>query len=270
MLNDFIIRAALAGLGVVLAAAPLGCFVVWRRMAFFGAATAHAAVLGVALALALSVSVFAGVLAVSLAMAIVVTLLAGRGYAMDTLLGVIAHAALAFGLVAVSFLSDVRIDLMAYLFGDILAVGQADLAIIWSGSILVLVLIIARWQALLLATVSEDLAHAAGYHPQRDELILTVSLAIVIAVAIKVVGVLLIAALLIIPSASARAFSRTPEQMAFGAAAVGVASVLGGLSVSWHADTPTGPTIVCFAAVIFIFASVMARIIPARSGNVTH
>jgi zinc transport system permease protein len=123
MLDDFLVRATLAGIGVALAAAPLGCFVVWRRMAYFGDATAHAAILGVALALALDLSIFAGALAVALAMATTVTLLAGRGHAMDTLLGVMSHSALAVGLVAVSFLSGVRVDLMAYLFGDILAVS---------------------------------------------------------------------------------------------------------------------------------------------------
>ena len=268
MLDDFMVRALLAGLGVVLAAAPLGCFVVWRRMAFFGAATAHAAVLGVALAIALSISVFAGVLVISLLMAVLVTLLTGRGYAMDTLLGVMAHAALAFGLVAVSFLSDVRIDLMAYLFGDILAVGQADLAVIWGGSLLVIGLVIFRWQALLTATVSDDLAYAEGYHPRREELILTISLAIVVAVAIKVVGVLLIAALLIIPAATARPFSSTPERMAIGAAGVGVVSVAGGLWGSWNLDTPTGPTIVCIAALLFAGLNILARLIPrARSSG---
>ena len=264
MLSDFMIRALLAGLGVMLAAAPLGCFVVWRRMAFFGAATAHAAVLGVALALALSISVFVGVLATSLLMAIMITLLSNRGYAMDTLLGVIAHASLAFGLVAVSFVTDVRIDLMAYLFGDILAVGGTDLLIIWGGAALVFALTIWRWEALLLATVSEDLAYAEGFDPPREALILTLSLAIVVAVAIKVVGVLLIAALLVIPAAAARLFSRTPERMAIGAAVIGAVSVGAGLWASWHLDTPAGPTIVCAAASIFAGLSVIARPLAAK------
>ena len=141
MLDDFLIRAALAGVGVALAAALLGCFVVWRRMAYFGDATAHAAILGVALSLAFSVSTFVGVLGVSVAMALIITSLSGRGQAMDTLLGVLAHSALAFGLVAVSFLHGVRVDLEAYLFGDILAVTRGDLAAIWAGAALVVAVI---------------------------------------------------------------------------------------------------------------------------------
>ncbi|MFT6167935.1 MAG: zinc transport system permease protein [Celeribacter sp.] len=257
MLDDFMVRAALAGLGVVLAAAPLGCFVVWRRMAYFGDATAHASILGVALALAFNVSIFGGVLSVALIMALTVSALGGRGYAMDTLLGVMAHSSLAFGLVAVSFIDGVRIDLMAYLFGDILAVGRMDLLVIWGGAALVVLLLVARWSALLTATLNPDLASAAGISPRREQLILSLALALVVAVAIKVVGVLLIAAMLLIPAAAARPFARTPERMALIAVIIGIVSVLAGIQLAFQFDTPTGPTIVCVAAVLFCAASVM-------------
>ena len=250
-LDDFLVRAALAGLGVAVAAAPLGSFVVWRRMAYFGDATAHAAILGVALALALDASIFAGALAMSLIMALTVSGLAGRGFAMDTMLGVLAHSALAFGLVGVSFLSGVRLDLMAYLFGDILAVSRSDLAVIWAGAGLVAGLIAWRWQALLTATLSPDLAWSEGIDPRREQMVLTVALALVVAVAIKVVGVLLIAAMLIVPAAAARSLSRTPERMAVIATLIAAAAALGGLAASFRFDSPTGPTIVCVAALIF-------------------
>jgi len=244
-------RATLAGVGVAFAAAPLGCFVVWRRMAYFGDATAHAAILGVALSLALEMSIFAGAMAVALIMAVTVTVLAGRGYAMDTLLGVLAHSALAFGLVAVSFLSGVRIDLMAYLFGDILAVSRSDLLVIWGGATLVVALIAWRWTALLTATLNEELAYASGMDPRQEQLILTVALAITVAVAIKVVGVLLIAAMLIIPPAAARSLARTPEAMAFIAAGLSALSAVAGLRAAYLLDTPAGPSIVCIAAILF-------------------
>jgi zinc transport system permease protein len=263
-LDDFLVRAALAGLGVALAAAPLGCFVVWRRMAYFGDATAHASILGVALALALDVPVFGGVLVVALTMAVAVSGLTGRGYAMDTLLGVMAHSSLAFGLVAVSFVPGVRIDLMAYLFGDILAVSRADLLVIWGGAALVIALLRWRWDGLLTSTLNPDLAHAAGIDPRREQLVLTLALALVVAVAIKVVGVLLIAAMLIIPAATARPFAATPERMALVAVTAGAASALGGLQLSLAADTPAGPSIVCFAAVLFL-ASGLVRLVSNRA-----
>jgi zinc transport system permease protein len=259
MLDDFMWRATLAGILVGLAAAPLGCFVVWRRMAYFGDATAHAAILGVALALLFNISIFAGVLTVALTMASCVTLLSGRGYAMDTLLGVMAHSALAVGLVAVSFISGVRVDLNAYLFGDILAVGKDDLWVIGIGTLLVLVLLFWRWSALLTATLSDELAHASGIQPRLEQLVLTLSLAMVVAVALKVVGVLLIAALLIIPAATARPFCRTPEAMALVAAGIASLAVTSGLKAAYYFDTPTGPTIVTLAAGLFALSTVVTQ-----------
>ncbi|WP_270732753.1 metal ABC transporter permease [Shimia sp. Alg240-R146] len=260
MFDDFLVRAVLAGIGVALAAAPLGCFVVWRRMAYFGDATAHAAILGVAFSLAFGMSVFVGALAVSLAMAATVTTLAGRGYAMDTLLGVLAHSALAFGLVAVSLQQGVRLDPMSYLFGDILAVSKSDLVVIWIGAIAVISLMIWRWQGLLTSTLNPDLAYASGINPKREQLVLTLGLAVVVAVAIKVVGALLIGALLVIPAAATRAVTRSPEAMAASAAAVGVASASGGLWASYYWDTPAGPSIVCVAAVFFALTNLVSRL----------
>ena len=257
MLENFLVRSALAGIAIALAAGPLGCFVVWRRMAYFGDATAHAAILGVALSFAFSLSVFAGVLIAALVMATTVSRLYGGVYAMDTLLGVTAHAALAVGLVAVSFLSGVRMDLMAYLFGDILAVNTTDLAVIWLGAIAVVLILGVRWSALLIATLNPDVATAGGVDPRREQLVLTLALAVLVAVAIKVVGALLITAMLIIPAAAARPFSRTPETMAVVAAIIGTLSVLGGLAASVEWDTPTGPSIVAFATIVFLVSNIV-------------
>ncbi len=260
MLDDFLIRAALAGIGVALAAGPLGSFVVWRRMAYFGDATSHAAILGVALALAFNLPIGLGTLAVALAMAVTVATLAARGWAMDTTLGVLAHSALALGLVAVSFVPDARVDLSAYLFGDILAVSKADLGFIWGGATLVVGLLVWRWSALLTTTLNEDLAAASGLNPDRERLILTLALALTVAVALKVVGALLIAAMLIIPAATARGLARGPEAMAALAALIGVGAVLGGLQLSLHYDTPAGPSIVAVAAVAFTLAASLGQL----------
>jgi zinc transport system permease protein len=259
MLDDFLIRAALAGLGLALATGPLGSFVVWRRMAYFGDATSHAAILGVALALALYLPIGAGTLLVALAMAGTVSTLAAKGWAMDTTLGVLAHSALAFGLVAISFVPTVRADLSSYLFGDILAVTRADLAFIWGGAALVVALLIWRWQRLLTATLNEDLAHASGINPAVERLVLTVCLAVVVAAALKIVGALLIAAMLIIPAAAARALARTPEAMAAIASAIGVLACAGGLALSLWQDTPTGPSIITIAALIFAASAALGR-----------
>ncbi len=251
IIDDFLIRALLAGVGVALAAAPLGCFIVWQRMAYFGDATAHAALLGVALALMLNIPIFGGVLAVTLAMVLILTLVSDRGVGFDALLGVLVHSALALGLLAVSFLPNVRVDLIGYLFGDILAVSPLDLALIWGGAALVLGLLIWRWNALLITTVSPALAQASGIAARREHLILTLLLALSVAVALKVVGALLIAALMIIPAGAARPLARTPEGMALIAAALGTSAAIGGLMLSFAFDTPTGPTIVSLTTVMF-------------------
>lgn len=251
MLDDFILRAALAGIGVSIAAAPLGCFVVWRRMAYFGDATAHAALLGVALALALNGPVIVGVLAVALAVGVGVTMLSGRGLGEDTVLGVLAHSLLAIGLVAVSFMSGMRLDLMGFLMGDILGVSKFDLGLIWGGVLVVTGVMIWRWNALLTVTLNPDLAQAAGLNSRREQLVLTLALAVVVAVAIKVVGALLISALLIIPAAAARPLVRTPEAMAVVAAGIGSVAALGGLAAAFQWNTQTGPTIVTLAAILF-------------------
>jgi zinc transport system permease protein len=260
LLGDFLVRAALAGVGVAVAAGPLGCFVVWRRMAYFGDATAHAALLGVTLALALELPVVLGVTLAAAAMALTVSAATGRTYAMDTMLGVASHGALAVGLVAVSFLSGVRVDLMGYLFGDILSVTRADLAVIWGGAALVIALLAWRWDRLLTATLNEELAAAAGIDPARERLILTLALAVLVAVSLKVVGVLLITAMLIVPAAAARAFARTPEAMAGRAVAIGAVAALAGLAGSWHLDTPTGPSIVVAAVILLLLANVAAGV----------
>lgn len=259
MFDEFLMRALLAGLGLVLATGPLGSFVVWRKMAYFGDATAHAAILGVALSFAFHVPLYAGILAVSAAVALMVSTLAGRGHQVDTALGVMAHSALALGLVAVSFLPDVRVDLSAYLFGDILSVGWSDVIWVWVGALAVLALLAWRWSGLITATMNEELAQASGVNPARERLALTLALALTVALSIKIVGALLIAALLIIPPAAARSLSRTPETMAVGAMLVGGISVVAGLGASLRFDTPAGPSIVVAAFGLFLLSLVKVR-----------
>ncbi len=262
MLDSFLMRAALAGIGVSIAAGPLGCFVVWRRMAYFGDATAHAALLGVTLAVAFQLPMVLGVTIAALAMALTVSLASGRTYALDTMLGVASHAALAIGLVALSFLHGVRIDLMSYLFGDILAVTRGDLAVIFGGAALVTALLAWRWKRLLLSTLNEDLAAASGVDSRRERLILTLALAVLVAVSLKVVGVLLITAMLIVPAAAARGLARAPESMALITVAIGALSTLGGLAGSWNLDTPTGPSIVVAALLCLILTNIAAHLRP--------
>jgi len=253
--DAFFFSALLAGIGIALAAGPLGCFVVWRRMAYFGDATAHAAIFGVALALAFDAAISVGVIVSAVGMATAVFMLTGRGLAVDTLLGVAAHSALAFGVLALALTGERGIDLEAYLFGDILNVSMRDIGLIWIGAILIGGLLVWRWPSLLTSTVSEDLARAEGIRPARERLILMLAVAVLVAMSIEVVGALLVTALLVIPAATARSLTSTPEGMAMLAAALAVMATSFGLVMAFAWDAPAGPAIVTTSAMGFAIAA---------------
>ncbi|WP_027858537.1 zinc ABC transporter permease subunit ZnuB [Marinobacterium jannaschii] len=250
---DFLLRALLGGLGVAAIAGPLGAFVVWRRMAYFGDTLAHSALLGVSLGFLLDINMNLAVVACCVILAIsLVTLQRQRLVATDTLLGIMAHSALSLGLVAISLLEDVRVDLLAYLFGDLLAISSTDLYWVFGGGVLVLALLWYLWEPLLAITINEELAQVEGVPVTQVRLALMLLIAVVIAIAMKIVGILLISSLLIIPAAAARRLAASPEQMAVGAAVLGCISVGAGLALSWHLDTPAGPSVVVAALICFL------------------
>ncbi|CAN7166158.1 metal ABC transporter permease [Devosia sp. LjRoot3] len=253
MLGDFFSRALVAGIGLAAVTGPLGCFVVWRRMAYFGDTMAHSALLGVAISILLSINMTLGVFAVAALVAGALLLLQRQNtLSTDALLGILSHSSLAVGLVLVGFLTQVRIDLMGFLFGDILAVSMEDIYIIYGGGIAILAILALNWRPLLAATVSPELAEAEGLKPEVSRILLMLLMASVIAIAMKLVGVLLITSLLIIPAATARRLSATPEIMALVAAVLGAASVVAGLYGSLTWDTASGPSIVVAALLIFL------------------
>ena len=261
-MDDFLIRALLGGLGVALAAGPLGAFIVWRRMAYFGDTLAHSGLLGVMLGIVLNVNPEVGVVATCLTVALALVLLQRqRWLAADTLLGILAHTSLSLGLVTLAFLETVRVDLVGYLFGDILAISPNDLYWIWGGVLLALAALVWLWRPLLAATVHEELAQVEGVPVFAVRLAFMLLIAIVIATAMKVVGILLITSLLIIPAAAARRFARSPEGMALLASGLGCAAVGAGLWASLRWDTPAGPSVVVAAAALFV----LGHAIPSRS-----
>ena len=255
MLDDFLIRAILGGVGVAVIAGPLGCFVVWRRMAYFGNALAHSALLGVGLGALLAIDLTVATVAVCLVLALLLVLLdQRRGLATDTILGILAHAALALGLVVLASLEFLRVDLMAYLFGDVLAVTRRDLLWIWAGGALVLGALLALWSALLRVTLDEELATAEGVPTRAVRLAFMLLMALAVAIGMKIVGILLVVALLVIPPAAARQFARTPEQMAGLAIVCGAVAVVAGIGGSLAWDTPAGPSIVVAATALFVLS----------------
>ena len=261
-MDDFVLRALAAGCGIALMAGPLGSFVVWRRMAYFGDTLAHSALLGVALGFLLGVNPLIGVMGVCVALALaLVGLQRHRALASDTLLGILSHSSLSLGLVAIAFLETLRVDLISYLFGDILSVTPGDLAWIYGGGAVALGGLVLLWRRLLAVTVDEDLARVEGMPVEALRLAFMLLIALVIAAAMKIVGILLITSLLIIPAAAARRFARTPEAMAVLASILGMVAVLGGLLASLNWDLPGGPSVVVAAAALFLASAV----VPVRS-----
>jgi len=250
---DFLYLALLAGLGVAIVAGPMGSLVVWQRMAYFGDTLAHGSLLGIALGMWLSWSN-------SLAVVIVCLLIAGvlivferqRLLATDTILGILSHGSLALGLVALTLIPGARTDMEALLFGDILTVTAVEVSVVWLMAVCVLLALWRLWPSLLAITVHEDLARVEGVRVDAVKAVLKLLLALVVAISMKVVGVLLITALLIIPAASARHFAKTPEQMALLASGVAMLAVCAGLAASWWLNTPVGPSIVVSASLFFV------------------
>lgn len=261
MFDQFIINALIAGIGVAIVASILGCFVVWRRMAYFGDSLAHSSLLGIALGLLTGINVsLSTILVCSFFAAMLVWLQHKKVLATDTLLGILAHGALSIGMVTISLLGQ-RVDLHAYLFGDILTVGKNEIYLIYGLGILVCLILWRSWSSLVLMTINEDIAKADGVKTFVLQLLFMFLMTVVVAISIRVVGILLITSMLIIPAATARQIARSPHEMALFAALIGIASVLVGLFGSINFDSPTGPTIVTASALMFaiIFPVALAR-----------
>lgn len=260
-MDDFLVRAFLGGCGVAVVAGPLGSFVIWRRMVFFGDTLAHAALLGVVLGTLLGVAPELGVLAVGAAVAVLLVVWQRRRrLAGDTLLGILSHGALALGLVAIAIVEGPRIDLMSVLFGDILAVTAGDLAWLYGGGAAVAAVLALLWRPMLSVAVDEELASVEGVPVAAVSLAFMLLLAVVVGLAMKVVGILLVSALLIIPPAAARSLSASPEGMAGLAAVAGCAAVAAGLWGSVVFDAPGGPSIVVAALLLFLLSLVPAAL----------
>ncbi len=251
--EDFVIRALIAGAGVAIAAGALGCFVVWRRMAYFGDSLSHTALAGIPFGLLAGIGIDYGVFAVVVVFSLLLTWAYKRGkLGTDTVLGIIAHGALAIGVVAVSLVNFTAINLHSALFGDILTVVNADIVRIYVCCAVVLALILLNWDSLVLITISEDMAKAEGVRVLVMNFMLVFLMAVMVSASFRIVGALLITSMLIIPAAAARMLARSPEMMAILACAVGVSSVVVGIYGSLVYNTPSGPTIITASVLFFV------------------
>ncbi|AAU37396.1 MULTISPECIES: zinc ABC transporter permease subunit ZnuB [Basfia] len=252
---EIIFPAWLTGILLSFITAPLGAFVVWRKMAYFGDTLSHSALLGVALGICLDINPYLSILILTLILAVaMVWLESNTQFSVDTLLGIIAHSCLSLGVVTVGLLQNVRVDLMGYLFGDLLAVSYEDLIYIGIGVLIVLISLIYFWKPLISTTVSPELAQVEGINIRRMRFILMILTALTIALSMKFVGALIITSLLIIPAATARRFARTPESMAIIAVGLSIVAVSLGLTLSAFYNTAAGPSVVICSSFIFLIS----------------
>ena len=255
MIDDFFIRALIAGVGIALVTGPLGCFVIWRRLSFFGDTLSHAALLGVTFSISFDINISLSVFIVSSIVAIIlIRLQKNTNLAGDALLGLLAHSSLAIGLVVLGFLSFIRFDIMGLLFGDILSVTLSDLLIIWIGGAVIILILTLIWKPLFASTVNYEIAEAEGLSPEKYNILFTILMAAIIAISIKMVGLLLITGMMIIPAAAARNLSNSPKQMVVISIIFGLLSVLIGLYASLEINTPSGPSIITTSLLFFILS----------------
>lgn len=259
MLDDFIIRALLAGVAVALATGPLGSFIVWKKMAFFGDALAHSAILGVAIGILLGVNGSVSIAAFAVLFSALIALLKRQNlFEGDTILGMTTNGALALGIIVIALTAPSRFNILNLLFGDILATSYQDIIIMYSGAAVIIGGMIYIWRPLLLATINEDLARVEGVNVPLISFIFTLMVAMMVALSIKIVGVLLVSSLLIIPATTARILSKTPERMAIFASSFGILSIGLGIFSSLKLDTPAGPSIVVVLLVVFAIVSILS------------
>ena len=257
---ELLLPSLLAGLCLSCLTGPLGTFVVWRRMSYFGDTLSHAALLGVAFGFLFDINLFYAIVLVTLILAIgLLWLESQKQLPVDTLLGILAHSALSLGLVVISLMNSIRIDLIGYLFGDLLSITMFDVYQILICVVIIGILLIWRWNQFLFITVSEELAFSHGINVPLTKFMLTILLALTIGIAMKFVGALIITALLIIPAATAKYYAKNPESMAFFAILIGMLSILGGILFSLIYDTPTGPSVVLSNTCLFFISLFISK-----------
>ncbi|WP_392552077.1 zinc ABC transporter permease subunit ZnuB [Orbus wheelerorum] len=257
---ELLLPPLIVGIALSFITGPLGSFVVWRKMSYFGDTLSHAALLGIAFGFLLNINPFYAVIFITIILAVALVYLESQQkLAIDTLLGILAHSSLSLGVIVISLMKNIRVDLMGYLFGDLLSITFTDVYFIVTGIIIVGIILFFNWNKFLFVTVNEELAFSYGINIVKTKLMLTLILALTIGLSMKFVGALIITSLLIIPAATARFYAKTPEKMAILAILMGIVSVIGGLMFSAYYDTPTGPSVVVVNAILFIFSLLLTK-----------
>jgi zinc transport system permease protein len=254
MFDSFLINAIIGGLIIASISGLLGSFVLWKNMAYFGDALSHTALLGITIGILFHLNLTIAVTLVAIIFAIIFSQNATR-YSNDTMLGVISYSALSIAIIINSY-KKIKMDLISYLFGDILAINHQDLIYLIICTVIISIWIYRNWSELVMLSICEEYLHASGGNVRKIKLGFALILALFIATSFKIVGILLITAMLIIPAASALAISRSPAQMVRTAMLIGSLSCVLGITGAFYFDTPTGPSIVVSSLTFFMLTNI--------------
>lgn len=243
--------AWLAGTLLVFLSAPLGCLVLWRRMAFFSDTLAHGALLGVALAVWLKLPPDLGMIAVSIVLVLALTFLEDKRLPNDALLASLASALLCLGLLTLTQLTQQQANVLGFLFGSLLELTWADLPRLASIVLIGCIFLKFIWHNQLKLAISPEMAHLHKINAYHHKLFFMGLLAGFCTVALQAVGSLLISGLLILPALTARLFTQSPTSMAIVAIIIGQIGLTLGIWGSVWLDVQTGLAIVLTLAIMF-------------------
>ena len=244
-MDNFILLAIISGIGIAFITGLLGCFVVWKKMAYFGESLGHSAVLGIGIGLLLGIGDNIAVLLVIITFSLIVTYLQNKeAFSNDLILAVLAHGLLSIGIILISINPDPNFNLHSFLFGDILTVSLNEIFLIFLSAIFIYLIILTNWKALLITIISKDLAKSQNINNFKIELLFTFTMALAVAISIKIIGALLITSMLIIPSSCAKQLVNNPKNMVIISIIISILSILIGILCSYYFDIPSGPAII--------------------------
>ncbi len=250
-MDEFIIQIIIAAIGISLITSALGCFVIWKKMAYFGDSLAHASLLGIAIGILFSIDINLMILATTILFAVILGFLQNRNFlSNDALLGILAHGGISLAMIIISF-SHANFDLEGFLFGSLLFVENKDILLIYLALFIIYPIIFLNWQKFILLTLNSDIACSMGINPAKYRMIFTILIALTITITIKITGVLLVTSLLIIPASISRIISKSPNQMLLFSTIISVFSSILGSILSYQFDLILGPTIITITIIIF-------------------
>jgi zinc transport system permease protein len=258
MMDQFLINAIIGGISIAAIAGLLGSFVLWKNMSYFGDALSHSSLLGVTIGILLNINLTIAVIAISAIFALIFSINKVK-YSSDSILGILSYSALSLAVIIASY-SKISIDLMSYLFGDILAINAEDIYYLILCAIFISSWFYYNWSKLILLCVSSELLNSEGGNVQALKLGFSLILALFIAISFKIVGIFLITAMLIIPASSALVISRSPFQMVINSIIIGCFSIIIGMGLAISLDFPTGPAIIISSLGMFIVINLFRMI----------